>query len=78
MKKLDAKRKLMPILLLLGIIVMLLSLYLLLLAIGYMERGYVGTSLLTLLVGFSLLSSSLYLLRLSTYVYATERKSEKE
>jgi len=78
MKKLDVKRKLMPILLLLGIILMLLSLYLLLLAIGYMERGYVGTSLLTLLVGFSLLSSSLYLLRLSTYVYATERKSEKE
>jgi len=68
----------MLIFLITGLFTLLLSLYMLLLAVGYMERGMVGTSLLTALVGFTTLSSSLYLLRLSTYVYAVERKTEEK
>jgi hypothetical protein len=70
--------RLLPVVLIAGLLLLVFSTYLLILSIGYMERGYVGTSLLTLLIGFSLLSSSLYLLRLSAHVYAIERKGEKE
>ena len=45
-------------------------------AIAYMERGMVGTSLLSAFIGFSLLSGALYLIRLSGYVYASERTGE--
>jgi hypothetical protein len=73
-----SRRRLELILLITGLGVLFFSLYMLLLAVGYMERGMVGSSLLTVLVGFTLLSSSLYLLRLSTYVHAVERKAEEK
>jgi len=73
-----SRRRLEFILLITGLGVLFFSLYMLLLAVGYMERGMVGSSLLTVLVGFTLLSSSLYLLRLSTYVHAVERKTEEK
>jgi hypothetical protein len=73
-----SRRRLEFILLITGLGVLFFSLYMLLLAVGYMERGMVGSSLLTVLVGFTLLSSSLYLLRLSTYVHAVERKVEEK
>jgi len=73
-----SRRRLELVLLATGLGVLFFSLYMLLLAVGYMERGMVGTSLLTVLVGFTLLSSSLYLLRLSTYVYAVERKAKEK
>jgi hypothetical protein len=73
-----SRRRLELIFLITGLGVLFFSLYMLLLAVGYMERGMVGSSLLTVLVGFTLLSSSLYLLRLSTYVHAVERKVEEK
>lgn len=76
--KAGLRYRLLPVILIAGLLLLVFSMYLLILSIGYMERGYVGTSLLTLLIGFSLLSSSLYLLRLSAHVYAIERKGEKE
>jgi hypothetical protein len=76
--KTGLRYRLLPVVLIAGLLLLVFSTYLLILSIGYMERGYVGTSLLTLLIGFSLLSSSLYLLRLSAHVYAIERKGEKE
>jgi hypothetical protein len=76
--KAGLRYRLLPVVLIAGLLLLVFSMYLLILSIGYMERGYVGTSLLTLLIGFSLLSSSLYLLRLSAHVYAIERKGEKE
>jgi uncharacterized membrane protein YgdD (TMEM256/DUF423 family) len=76
--KAELRYRLLPVILIAGLLLLIFSMYLLILSIGYMERGYVGTSLLTLLIGFSLLSSSLYLLRLSAHVYAIERKGEKE
>ncbi|MCC6035052.1 MAG: hypothetical protein LM567_06140 [Desulfurococcaceae archaeon] len=78
MKTALSRRRLELILLITGLGVLFFSLYMLLLAVGYMERGMVGSSLLTVLVGFTLLSSSLYLLRLSTYVHAVERKAEEK
>ena len=78
MKTTLSRRRLELILLITGLGVLFFSLYMLLLAVGYMERGMVGSSLLTVLVGFTLLSSSLYLLRLSTYVHAVERKAEEK
>jgi len=67
------RRIVFPVLLALGIVLMFTSVVILLQSIGYMENAMVGTSLLTALVGFSLLSSSLYVLRLAAYVYATEQ-----
>jgi hypothetical protein len=40
-----------------------------------MERGLVGTSLLSVLIGFALLSAALYIMRLAVYVYAAEKSS---
>jgi hypothetical protein len=58
-----------------SIAVLAFSIYLLLASIGYMERGLIGTSLLSVLIGFALLSAALYIMRLAVYVYATEKSS---
>ncbi len=47
-------------------------------SVGYMERGFIATSLLSALIGFTLLSSSLYILRLSAYIYSLSRGVEGE
>jgi len=57
----------------LSVATFVLSIYLLLASLGYMERGFVGTSLLSALIGFTFLSASLYLMRLATHVYAVQR-----
>gem|GEM_PF-542668 len=57
----------------LSIILFILSLIFLLWGVGYMERGLIATSLLSALTGFTLLSASLYTLRLSAYVYALSK-----
>lgn len=56
-----------------GLFLVALSILLLLWSVGFMESGFVATSLLTALSGFTLLSGGLYVLRLSAYVYAVER-----
>lgn len=43
-------------------------------SISYMERGLVATSLISALAGFTLLSASLYSLRLSAYVYSISKE----
>lgn len=45
--------------------------------ISYMERGLVATSLISTLAGFTLLSASLYSLRLSAYVYAASKEEKR-
>lgn len=50
----------------------------LLYSLGYMERAMVGTSLLSALIGFTLLSGSLYALKISAYVYSVARASGKD
>ncbi len=49
------------------------SVIFLLWSVGYMEIGRVATSLMSALAGFTLLTGSLYMFRLSAYVYAAER-----
>ncbi|MEM1668399.1 MAG: hypothetical protein QXO48_06140 [Desulfurococcaceae archaeon] len=49
------------------------SVVFLLWSIGYMERGRVATSLIAALSGFTLLTGSLYVFRLSAYSYAVEK-----
>ncbi|MDM7275863.1 MAG: hypothetical protein P3X22_007120 [Thermoprotei archaeon] len=61
----------------LSIVLAVASILFILWSLGYMERGYVATSLLSALAGFTLLSASLYALRLSAYVYAMS-KGESE
>lgn len=61
------------ILLILGLVLLLISIMFLFWSVGYMERAYVASSLMSALVGFTLLSASLYVLRLSAYVYAVEK-----
>jgi len=61
-----------------GIALAVISILVLIWSIGYMERAMVGTSLLCAFIGFTLLSSSLYVLRLSAYVYALEKGSRSE
>ena len=57
----------------LGLILVALALVFMIWSIGYMERAFIATSLITLLIGFTLLSSGLYVLRLSAYIYASEK-----
>jgi|YelNatPaOPRAMG01_1025707.scaffolds.fasta_scaffold05546_3 hypothetical protein len=59
-------------LLVVGLVVLALSIQVLLWSIAYMERAMVATSLMAGLVGFSLLSASLYILRLAAYAYGVE------
>ncbi|MEM2288158.1 MAG: hypothetical protein QW503_03625 [Sulfolobales archaeon] len=58
----------------LGIVLLALSVVFMMLSVGYMERAMVATSLVSLLVAFTLLSSALYTLRLSSYVYAVSKE----
>lgn len=44
-------------------------------SLSYMERNMVATSLLSALAGFTLLSASLYSLRLSAYVYSIAKEA---
>ena len=46
-------------------------------SIGYMQHAMIATSLLSALIGFSLLSGALYVFRLSAYVYGVERGEGK-
>ena len=64
-------------LLVVGVALLAVSVQLLLWSVAYMERAMVATSLLSALAGFSLLSASLYVLRLAAYAYGVEAgKSE--
>lgn len=60
----------------LGVAMAILSVLFMVMSVGYMERAMVATSLVSMLIGFTLLSSSLYVLRLSSYVYAASREPE--
>jgi hypothetical protein len=62
----------------LSLVLLVASGLFLLWSVGYMERGSIATSLLSALIGFTLLSSSLYTLRLSAYVYSLSRGVEGE
>ena len=53
-----------------------LSIIFLVMSIGYMQNALVATSLLTALIGFTLLSGSLYVLKLSAYIYSVTRGKE--
>jgi len=70
------RRSLLYLLPAISIAILAFSIYLLLASVGYMERGFIGTSLLSALIGFALLSASLYVMRLAAYVYASEKRSE--
>ncbi|MEM1645307.1 MAG: hypothetical protein QXZ41_07960 [Ignisphaera sp.] len=69
------KRYLYLIYLILGIVFAGFSIVFMMLSISYMERAMVATSLISILVAFALLSSALYTLRLSSYVYASSRET---
>ncbi|RLG81486.1 MAG: hypothetical protein DRO13_01065 [Thermoprotei archaeon] len=43
-------------------------------SVGYMERAMIATSLISALIGFSMLSASLYMFRISAYVYGVEKE----
>jgi hypothetical protein len=64
--------------LVISLVLLIASGLFLLWSISYMERGFIATSLLSALVGFTLLSSSLYALRLSAYVYSLSKGVESE
>uniref|UniRef100_A0A7C4NNU0 Uncharacterized protein n=1 Tax=Ignisphaera aggregans TaxID=334771 RepID=A0A7C4NNU0_9CREN len=70
------KRYLYLIYLILGIVFAGFSIVFMMLSISYMERAMVATSLTSILVAFALLSSALYTLRLSSYVYASSRETQ--
>jgi len=61
-----------------GLALLVLSMMFFFMSVGYMERALISTSLLTAFIGFSLLSSSLYVLRLSAYVYGVEAEGREE
>ncbi|MDW8082802.1 MAG: hypothetical protein RMI56_03275 [Sulfolobales archaeon] len=69
--KLPKIRGFLP-LLALGIVVLAVAIVVLIWSIAYMERAMVATALISGLVGFSLLSASLYILRLAAYAYGVE------
>ncbi len=56
----------------LGVVVLAVAIQVLVWSIAYMERAMVATALISGLVGFSLLSASLYILRLAAYAYGVE------
>lgn len=70
------KKYLYLIYLVLGIAFAGFSIVFMMLSISYMERAMVATSLVSILVAFALLSSALYILRLSSYVYASSREPQ--
>lgn len=58
----------------LGVVLTIFSIAFMTMSVSYMERGMVATSLISILVAFTLLSSALYTLRLSSYVYAASKE----
>jgi hypothetical protein len=58
--------------LIISVLLMILAVQFIFWSIGYMERGYVATSLLAALSGFTLLSGGVYALKISAYVYSQE------
>ncbi|MEM0043374.1 MAG: hypothetical protein QXJ51_02305 [Sulfolobales archaeon] len=58
-------------------ILMILSILLLILSIGYMQSGLVATSLLTALIGFTMMSGALYMFKISAYVYSLSKYKEE-
>lgn len=62
----------------LAIVMAGLAILFLIYSLGYMERAMVGSSLLSALIGFTLLSGSLYVLKISAYVYSLARSREGE
>jgi len=62
----------------LAIVMAGLGILFLLYSLGYMERAMVGSSLLSALIGFTLLSGSLYALKISAYIYSLARSRERE
>ncbi|MEM0378923.1 MAG: hypothetical protein QXP68_05450 [Thermosphaera sp.] len=61
------------IFLLVSISLFIISTLFLLWSVSYMERSRIATSLVSALIGFSLLTAALYALRLSAYIYGVER-----
>lgn len=61
-----------------GIALVAVSILMFMMAIGYMQRAMVSTSLLTAFIGFTTLSSSLYVLRLAAHIYGVEVGSEEK
>jgi len=55
-----------------------LSILFFLWSVGFMQHAMVASSLLSALIGFSLLSGSLYMFRLSAYIYGVEKSGSKE
>lgn len=66
------------ILLSLGVALIVMSVVFFLMAISYMERAMVATSFLAAFIGFTTLSSSLYVLRLAAHVYGVEVGSSEK
>jgi len=62
----------------LAIIILFIAIQFLLWSLSYMERGLIATSLLSALIGFTVFSGSLYLLKISAYIYSIESKTEEE
>lgn len=62
-------------LLAIGVATLVISVQVLIWSIAYMERAMVATALISGLVGFSLLSASLYILRLAAHAYGVEAGS---
>jgi|DewCreStandDraft_3_1066083.scaffolds.fasta_scaffold00336_17 uncharacterized membrane protein YgdD (TMEM256/DUF423 family) len=60
----------------LAVVLAALAILFLLNSLGYMERAMVGSSLLSALIGFTLLSGSLYALKISAYVYSIAKSRE--
>lgn len=61
-----------------GFALMVISAMMFFMAISYMEKAMVATSLLTAFIGFTTLSSSLYVLRLAAHVYGVEVGSSEK
>ncbi len=55
-----------------------LSILFFLWSVGFMQHAMVASSLLSALIGFSLLSGSLYMFRLSAYIYGVEKGGSRE
>lgn len=62
----------------LAIVMASLAILFLIYSLGYMERAMVGSSLLSALIGFTLLSGSLYALKISAYIYSLMKSREGE
>lgn len=66
------------VLLSVGVTLIVMSIVFFLMAVSYMEKAMVATSFLTAFIGFTTLSSSLYILRLAAHVYGVEVGSSEK